>query len=144
MANVSRFTQRLRASTRWQGARKRVRAASGAVAGVLGAAAAMALFTSTPWAHGPVQVVIWVAAAVALVVCLVASAASPGESVGTPVTEETRSGAEEATQIVPIPGRGLEGYMGLSDDAVEKRHENAGLSSPPAISDPRAGREPAS
>jgi hypothetical protein len=133
MANRSRFAQRLRASKGWQQAYKRVRAASGAIAAVLGAVAGTALFTPTPWAHGSVQVVIWVTAAVALVVCLMAIAIGSGASV------------DEQPQIVPIPGRpGTDDYMSASDEDVEQARKRAGLSSPPTVPEARTRRRPAS
>jgi hypothetical protein len=115
-----------------------------AIAAILGATAGTALFTTTPWAHGSVQVVIWVAAAVALVVCLVAIAIGPGELTAPPARGETKP-VEEAPLVEPISGGPEnEGYMGRSDDAVKQAREKVGLNSPRIVPGQSAGRRPAS
>jgi hypothetical protein len=136
MANVTRFAHRIRASKSWHGAYKRVRAASGAVAALLGAAAGTALFTQTPWAHGSVQVAIWIGAAVALVVCISAMVVGPGEP-AEPTSNETEPFVKELPEIVPIPGGpGSDGYMSASGEDVErarrKRNPSSSSTSPAA------------
>jgi hypothetical protein len=141
---MSRFAHRLRSGKGRQSAYKRLRTASGAIAAVLGAAAATALFTPTPWAHGSAQVAIWIAAAVALVVCLVAILISTGRPEEPPIDRKSETSLNEAPQVVPIPGgHGSEGFMGASDAEVEHARR-AGPGSPPTVSDEQAGRGPAS
>lgn len=139
-----RFAHRIRASKSWRRANKQVRAGSVAIAAVLGGVAGTALFTSTPWAHGSLQVVIWIAAAVAIVLCLAALAIGPGETTAPPASE-IEPPVPEPAEVVPIPGGpGSEGYMSASDEAVERARKKAHESSSPAVPNTQTGSGPGS
>jgi hypothetical protein len=85
---------------------------------------------------------IWIAAAVALVVCISATVVGPGDPAGLAI-EGKDPLIKKRTEIVPIPGGpGSEGYMSSSDDAVERARKKRGPSSSPAAPNAQTGLGP--